>query len=416
VIFANKVFENMKELSKRLYEKNILVGVTGSVALYKTLDLIRLFVKSGAMVRTIMTPSAKRFISPLLFEAITHQTVLHEETESWSCDHNHIQVAQWANLFIIAPISANTLNKLAVGIADTLLLQTALAYPKTLLLAPAANTHMIEHPTTQKSIDVLRQRGAVFAQPLIKQLACNDIGKGAMAEPETIYYESLRLLLSDPFWKNRSVIISGGGTREKIDSVRCISNFSSGKMALSLAYACYMKGSHVTLVTTQPPNFIPQNMRVVLVDSSEEMHRNLQDALDQTVTHHQRPYLLMAAAVSDYRPVTPSCKKLKKKETGQNWTIALTQSPDILTTLIRHQCIMVGFKAETEACIAHRNAKTMLHEKTLDAVCLNVISSENPFGGDETIMTLITHQTEYTFPKMTKIEFAHALLTHLQKL
>lgn len=385
--------------------KNILVGVTGSVALYKTLDLIRLFIKAGAEVRIIMTESAKRFISPLLFEAISQNTVLHEESESWANDLNHIHIGKWADLFLIAPASANTINKLAHGHADTLLLQSALAYPGPLLIAPAANTNMIEHPATQSALQTLQGFGHKIIEPQIKMLACQDIGKGAMAEPQAIFWEASRQLLAVDYWRNRSVIITGGGTREKIDDVRCITNFSSGKMADSLAFAAYSLGAEVTLITTKSNELLyPGEMHLHPAESSIELTNQLQESINASRHAIKTPFLFMAAAISDYVPAQTHKGKLKKDQIGENWNLVLEKNADTLKELDHSGIKSIGFKAETDLDSALLNAEKMLRDKHLDAVCLNVISDSNPFGGDDNQITLITETQQFQFSPSSKFD------------
>ncbi|MBV5278011.1 MAG: bifunctional phosphopantothenoylcysteine decarboxylase/phosphopantothenate--cysteine ligase CoaBC, partial [Campylobacteraceae bacterium] len=200
--------------------KKVLLGVTGSIAIYKSLELIRLFIKAGAKVKVIMSEEAKRFITPLTFEAISQNTVLHVETESWSNELNHIHIGKWADIFVIAPVSVNTINKLSHGIADNLLTQTAIAFNKQILIAPSANTNMMMNPITIESLAKLKTLGYAIVSPQTKLLACNDEGMGALADVEKIFYTSASLLLEESFWKGREVIITGGGTIEKIDDVR----------------------------------------------------------------------------------------------------------------------------------------------------------------------------------------------------
>ncbi|MBP6498201.1 MAG: bifunctional phosphopantothenoylcysteine decarboxylase/phosphopantothenate--cysteine ligase CoaBC, partial [Campylobacteraceae bacterium] len=235
-------------MTRNLLEgKKILLGVTGSIAIYKSLELIRLFIKAGAQVKVIMSEEAKRFIAPLTFEAISQNEVLHVKTESWSNELNHIHIGKWADIFVIAPVSVNTLNKLSHGIADNLLSQTAIAFNKPIVIAPSANTNMMLNPITQESLAKLQSLGYEIVAPQTKLLACNDEGMGALADVEKIFYKSASLLLEDAFWKEKEAIITGGGTVEKIDDVRCLSNFSSGKQAAALALAFYLKGAQVSL-------------------------------------------------------------------------------------------------------------------------------------------------------------------------
>lgn len=402
----------MQSTSDFLSNKHILIGVTGSVALYKTLDLIRLLIKAGADVRVIMTESAKRFVSPLLFEAISQNTVLHEESESWANDLNHIHIGKWADLFLIAPASANTINKLAHGHADTLLLQTALAYNAPLLIAPAANTNMLEHPATREGITKLKAFGHKIIDSQIKMLACQDIGKGAMAEPESIFWEASRQLLTRDYWLNRSVIITGGGTRENIDDVRCITNFSSGKMAESLAFVAYSLGANVSLITTQSnENSYPKNMSIHPVNSSKELSDTLHQIVHAFKHPIKAPYLFMAAAISDYVPELPCEGKLKKEQLGSTWHLTLIQNRDILKNLEHSQLRTIGFKAETDSEMALQNAEKMLREKELDGVCLNIIDEAHPFGGENNQITLLTKHQQIRFDPSSKFEQALKILT-----
>ncbi len=262
----------------KLHGKKILIGVSGSIATYKACELVRLYVKAGADVRVIMTESAKRFVSPLTFEALSANAVLHEETESWSSDLNHIAIGEWADLFVLAPATANTINKLSNGIADNLLLQTALAFDKMMLLCPAANTRMIENPVTVASMKLLKLHRIEVVEPQTKLLACNTVGNGAMADPETIFAVSLKHLFEDEYWKNRRVVVTGGGTIEKIDDVRYLSNFSSGKMAEALVTALYAKGADVCYITSREPQSIPP-VHVIKVESAEDLLTFTEDAL-----------------------------------------------------------------------------------------------------------------------------------------
>ena len=213
-----------------LKNKKILLAVTGSIAVYKALELIRLYVKAGAIVRVIMTDGAKKFINPITFEAISQNKVLDESSENWdkSQDYNHIDIGKWSDIFVIAPASANTINKLSNGLGDNLLLQTALAYPRMKLIAPAANTNMLKNPITQASLKMLKLCNYEIISSVTKELVCKDVGDGAMAEPQDIFDATCKELLKDEYWLNRKVVLSGGGTVEKIDDVRYLSNFSSG--------------------------------------------------------------------------------------------------------------------------------------------------------------------------------------------
>jgi len=249
--------------------RNVLLGVTGSISAYKACEVARAFIKSGASVRVIMTPSSQRFISALTFEALTRERVLREESESWVSDLNHIDIGKWADVFVIAPATANTINKLSKGIADNILLQSALAFNKPLLVAPSANTNMIDNHYTTGSLKMLAVNSVKIISSQSKLLACGDEGDGALAEPIEIFYQTAQKMLIDDFWKDRRVIVTGGGTREKIDDVRYISNFSSGKMANALATALYLRGADVCLISTKEHLNIPKEIYTIDVEDTD---------------------------------------------------------------------------------------------------------------------------------------------------
>ena len=391
-----------------LKNKNILVGVTGSIAIYKTLELIRLYIKAGANVKVIMSDSSKKFITPLTFETISQSQILDDTNESWDKDslYNHIAIGKWADIFVLAPVSANTLNKLSAGIADNILTQSLLAYTGIKVLCPAANTNMIENPLTKKSIQTLQDLGYKLVSPISKELACRDIGNGAMSEIDDIYYATVRYLNKSDYWLNRRVVLSGGGTIERIDDVRYISNFSSGKMASSLALALYLKGADVTLVSTRGFENLPNDIHVIKVESSSDMYENLEHSLRVAkrgkLTYNQEliqktPYLFMVAAVSDYVPNSYEKGKLKKANLGSSWMLELKQNMDILNTLNKEDIVSIGFKAELDANVAQENAQKMMKEKVLDGVCLNIIDEKNGFGSDENQIELMFNDKSVNF-------------------
>lgn len=402
-------------MTRNLLEgKKILLGVTGSIAIYKSLELIRLFIKAGAQVKVIMSEEAKRFIAPLTFEAISQNEVLHVKTESWSNELNHIHIGKWADIFVIAPVSVNTLNKLSHGIADNLLSQTAIAFNKPIVIAPSANTNMMLNTITQESLAKLKTLGYEIVAPQTKLLACNDEGMGALADVEKIFYKSASLLLEDAFWKEKEVIITGGGTVEKIDDVRCLSNFSSGKQAAALALAFYLKGAQVSLITSSD---IAQafDIQTLHVKSSLEMKEALIKTM-QKVDKAKTPYLFMAAAVSDFIPKTPKKGKMKKEELGNSLSLELVANEDILANLDKNGFKVIGFKAEMDAKVALQNAQTMLTKKGLDAVCLNVINEKNSFGSPNNAINFITHHEVFTLPLSSKFEIAQKIVEHSQYL
>ena len=397
-----------------LENKNILVAVTGSIAVYKTLELIRLYKKAGANVKVIMTSSAKKFISPLTFETISQNTILDDTNEDWSTDtiNNHIAIGKWANLFVLAPATANTINKLSNGIADNILLQVALAYPGIKLLCPAANTNMMHNPLTKASLKMLKLCNFKMIDTTTKELACKDIGDGAMAEVENIFHTSCQELLQDKYWKDRKVVLNGGGTIEKIDDIRYLSNFSSGKMANSLATALYYKGADVCLVTTKHTDNIPSEIHTIKVQSATEMLDFVNDAISiakkgklssATLMDNSNielirktPFFFGVAAVSDYTPKFPQNGKIKKDDIGDNWELSLKKNTDILSSIKKDEIITIGFKAEMDKSKAKENAQNMLVSKNIDAVCLNILDDKNNFGSDKNSIELFTQNSTKT--------------------
>lgn len=415
-----------------LKNKKILVAVSGSIAIYKTLELIRLYIKAGAIVRVIMSESAKKFINPITFEAISQNRVLDESSENWdkNQDYNHIDIGKWSDIFVIAPASANTINKLANGIADNLLLQTALAYPRMKLIAPAANTNMIKNPITQASLKMLKLCNFEIISTQTKELVCKDVGDGAMAEPIDIFDATCKELLKDEYWVNRKVVLSGGGTVEKIDDVRYISNFSSGKMAIAMAKALYYKGADVCLVSTRGYENLPNGVHLIKVDSSLEMFEYLTDSIrvakkgvltkptlmdNSTPTLIlKKPYLFMIAAVSDYIPKYAQNGKLKKELIGSEWSLELKENIDILKSLNKDGLISIGFKAEMDKTQAKTNATSMLTRKNLDGVCLNILDTNNTFGSENNEIELILKDKSLT-TKGSKLDVSFEILENLQK-
>ena len=414
-----------------LKNKKILVGVCGSIAIYKTLELIRLYIKAGAIVRVIMTDGAKKFINPITFEAISQNKVLTEDSENWdkNQDYNHIDIGKWSDIFVIAPASANTINALANGLGNNLLLQTALAYPRMKLIAPAANTNMLKNPITQASLKMLKLCNYEIISSQTKELICKDVGDGAMADPVDIFDATCKELLKDEYWINRRVVLSGGGTLEKIDDVRYLSNFSSGKMASSLAKALYYKGADVCLVSSRGYENLPKDIHIIKVESSNEMYEYLVDSLrvakkgvltkptlmdSSTPTLIlKQPFLFMVAAVSDYVPAFPQDGKLKKEFIGTLWNLELKQNMDILKSLDKEGIITIGFKAEMDETTALNSATRMLENKNLDGVCLNILNEENSFGSVNNNIELILKNNSYEF-KGAKLDISLEILEKLQ--
>ncbi|WP_415398449.1 bifunctional phosphopantothenoylcysteine decarboxylase/phosphopantothenate--cysteine ligase CoaBC [Sulfurimonas sp. CS5] len=418
--------------SDLLKDKKILLGVTGSIAVYKSLDLVRLFVKAGADVKVVMSDSAKKFVTPLSFETLTSNQVLDDTNESWVNDHNHIKTTEWADVFVIAPATANTIAKLANAIADNMLLQCALAFAKEKIIAPSANTNMIENPITKANLKMLAIANYETVATQTKELACKTTGDGAMAEPIDIFWQSARALLKEEFWNDRRVIVTGGGTIEKIDDVRYISNFSSGKMASSLATALYCRGADVNLIATRFEENIPQDMHTIDVESSLEMLEYLTDSIriakkgklskaslmrdEQIHLIQKQPYLFMAAAVSDYVPEFIQDGKLKKEMLGESFELSLKQNIDILSSIDKNGITTVGFKAEMAEEAAMKNASKMIDSKEVDAVCLNILKDSSSFGSDRNKIEFITPDKIESLPDANKLSLAFDILNHSKSL
>ena len=400
--------------------KRVLLGITGSIAVYKSLELTRLLIKAGAEVRVIMTDAAKKFVAPLSFETLSRNKVLDESTESWSDDHNHIQIGQWADVFVIAPCTANTIGKLSNGIADNLLTQAALAYPDLKLIAPSANTNMLHNPIIQSALEALKAANYETIGTQTKELACQVKGDGAMAEPLEIFWHTARVLLKEEFWEDRDVIVTGGGTIEKIDDVRYLSNYSSGKMASALAAALFLKGADVNLVSTRRESDLPAIMRKTDVQSSSEMFEQVDGSIRTATETHQEiqksPYLFMAAAVSDYVPANAQEGKMKKEKIGERWPLELEENIDILKNLNKEGINTVAFKAEMDSETAVKNASAMIDKKDVDAVCLNLLKDSSSFGTTDNQIDFITAKEVISLPREDKLSLALRILEKAKEL
>jgi len=412
--------------------KRVLIGVTGSIAIYKACEVVRLFIKANAKVKVVMTKSATKFISPLTFEALTREEVLRDDNEKWSSNLNHIDYSKWADIFIIAPATANTINKLSKGIADNILLQSALAFNKPLLVAPSANVNMIENHYTKGSLKMLGVNDVTIIEPQNKLLACGDVGNGALAKPQEIFYQGAKALLKEEYWDNRRVVVTGGGTIEKIDEVRYISNFSSGKMANALATALYLRGADVCLITTRPHQDIPKDIYVIDVESSEEMYEYLVDALrvakkgkmtkaslnstNPIQIIKKRPFLFMVAAVADFIPKYPQQGKLKKSSLGDEWCLELIKNRDILKSIDKSGVVTIGFKAEMDRERGLESARSMLDSKNIDGVCYNLLNNSESFGTETNSITFITKDKMVNLGERDKLSLSFKILEESKNL
>lgn len=393
-----------------LVGKQIVLGVTGSIAAYKAVSLLRTLLREGAAVRVVMTQSATKFVTPLTFEVLSGHPVSTDVFETHQ-EMKHLSLSEQADAIVIAPATANCLAKSALGLGDDLLSTMLLTAQCPLIMAPAMDGGMWTHPSVTEHVAKLRARGTIVVDPEIGSLASGRIGQGRLAE-ETIILEAIQTAIAPQRdWQGHRILISAGPTQETIDPVRFISNRSSGKMGYAIAEAAQARGAQVVLVTGPTALPHPKGVEVVSVATAEEMMKALSARLAWSTT------VIMAAAVADFRPVHPASQKIRKHgRTGQ--TLELERTADILTSLSAQRTtqLMVGFAAETNDLIAH--AKSKLTEKGLDLIVANDITTlGGGFGSDQNAATLIDRQGVLTeLPLMQKRALADAILNRAQEL
>ena len=345
--------------------KTILIAVSASIAFYKAYELISLFKKEGFRVKVLLSKGLLKFVSKLSFEALADD-VLCEENEDWTSYKNHIHFTRDCDIIVFAPATINSINKLALGIADTLFIQALIAAKAPLIIAPAANTAMLHHFSTQNSLKILEKNGVLIIPSIRKELACKDVGEGALADVFDIFCVAKRELLKEDFFKDKTIIITGGGTKEKIDDVRCISNLSSGKMAKALADAFYFLGARVVFLSSVSFK-VPYE--ILKYESSSELKALLNE-------YKEGDFLLMLAAVSDFLPKKVE-GKIKKASHQNGLVLELSLNEDLLANL-EFKGKKIAFKMETDELNALDNAKTSFLKKNLDMLCLNVLNKQNP--------------------------------------
>ena len=401
---------------KVLQNKRIVLGVTGGIAAYKAAMVCSRLAQAGALVDVVLTEAAQKFITPLTFQALTHRPVYTDMFDIPAGENiPHISLADGADLLVIAPATAQTLAKLAHGLADNLLTAIALATPAPLVLAPAMETDMWRHPATQANIQTLQSWGATLVGPAAGYLASGARGPGRMVEPDEIVGAARVVLARAGDLAGRRVVVTAGGTREAIDPVRFISNHSSGKMGYALAEVARDRGATVTLITTTTlPD--PFGVEVIHLASAEEMKAAVLAAT------RQADVLVMAAAVADFRPATVAGQKIKKKADTQGLTVALVRNPDILAEVAVQKArgagpqVTVGFAAETEDLLA--NAQEKLSRKKLDLIAANDVTARDAgFAVDTNRVTLLSAAgTVEELPLMSKVEVAEAILDRVVSL
>lgn len=395
-----------------LKDKTVVIGVSGGIAVYKTLDVISRLRKLGVNVNVIMTKSATEFVTPLSFQSLSQNYVvcdMFEDPKTW--DVEHISLAKRADVFLIAPATANVIGKIANGIADDMLTTTVMATKAKVLIAPAMNTNMYENPILQRNINTLKELGYNFVEPESGRLACGDTGKGKLASPETIVDEVVKLLSKGQDLKGKSIIVTAGPTVESIDPMRYITNRSTGKMGYSIAKEAIERGADVTLITGPTNLTPPQNLKkLVKIESAKDMYEAVLANLDEN------DVVIKSAAVADYKPKNYSNKKIKKSD--DDLVIELDRNKDIAQEIgkIKNNKILVGFAAETNDLI--ENASLKIKKKNLDFIVANDLTKEGAgFGVDTNIVKIIDKEGNITeYPKMKKEEVANIILDKIKEL
>ncbi len=386
--------------------KKILLGVTGGIAAYKAADLARRLKKAGADVRVILTANGAKFVTPLTFQALTQNPVSMELLDPGQEQQiGHIDLADWAEAFVIAPATANVIARLAAGLADDLLATVALATGARVVIAPAMNVHMWRHPAVRRNLATLREGGALVIEPGEGEMACGHVGEGRLAEVDDLL-DGVSRALTPQDLAGVGVLVTAGPTAEPIDPVRVLSNRSSGKMGFAIASAAWRHGADVTLVHGPVSGALhaPRGLARVAVETAREMRRAVLEAAPKAAV------VIMAAAVADYRPRQAAAKKIKKGK--ERLAIELARTDDILSELGRAKGsrLLVGFAAETDRVI--ENAREKLDRKNLDVVVANDVTAEGAgFGSDTNRITILDREGgEETLPLLAKDEAAEALI------
>lgn len=381
--------------------KNILLGVCGSISAYKACELVRYLQKKGANVKVVMTPQATEFVGKITFQALTGEKV-YVNWNDGETGLEHITVGRWADSFVVAPATGNTIAKVRLGIADDFLTSVALAYGKPIVFAPAMNTKMLENPSTLENVKVLKERGHIFVEPREGVLACGEEGSGKLAEIEDIYLEIVKSMTPQKL-KGKKVLITAGGTREFFDPIRYISNASSGQMGYSLAKMAYAFGAKVVLVSAPSCLSIPSQIKKVDVVSALDMyHMVLEEAKDSDI-------IIMNAAVADFRPKVKSDQKLKKDR--ESLEVELQPNPDILAHLgkiKKNGQVLVGFAAESENIL--QGAMDKMKRKNLDCIVANPV---DVFSKDTYTGVLILPERQFEISSESKEEAAFLIMKNL---
>lgn len=394
-------------MEKILKNKTVVLGVTGSIAAYKIANLASSLVKKGANVHVIMTKNATNFINPITFETLTGNKCLVDTFDrNFEFSVEHVSLAKQADIFMVAPASANVIGKIANGIADDMLTTTIMACKCHKVISPAMNTNMFENPIVQDNLEKLRNYGYEVIDPASGYLACGDTGAGKMPEPTVLESYIMKNIAMEKDMAGKKVLITAGPTMEAIDPVRFISNHSTGKMGYALAKIAMERGAEVTLVTGKTYIEKPDFVKIIDVKSAKEMF----DAVDKEFD--SQDIVIMSAAVADYRPKTVADEKIKKND-GKT-AIELERTDDILGTMSKRKKnqFLCGFSMETEHML--ENSKSKLKKKNLDMICANNLKVEGAgFGTDTNVVTLITENESRQLPIMSKEQVANEILTEI---
>ncbi|KGG81111.1 phosphopantothenoylcysteine decarboxylase [Caloranaerobacter azorensis H53214] len=389
---------------------NIVLGVTGGIAAYKAVDVVSRLKKLGANVDVIMTKSATKFVTPLTFQSLSQNLVtvdMFAEPKKWEVEH--ISLAQKADIFLVAPATANIIGKIANGIADDMLTTTIMATKAKVIFAPAMNTNMYRNPIFKENMEKLKTLGYEFIKPASGRLACGDYGEGKMAEPAGIV-EYIKMHFTKRTLLNKKIVVTAGPTIEKIDPVRYITNFSSGKMGYAIAIEAKKRGADVILISGPTNLDKPDGIKVINVNTTIEMLKAIEEYFNEI------DVLIKAAAPLDYRPEVVSDKKIKKQDGSLN--IKLVRNPDILAYFgkLKKKQILVGFAAETNDVI--ENAIKKIKNKNLDFIVANDVTVKNAgFRSNTNIATIIDNKGNVNdYPQMSKEELAKIILDRVEEL
>lgn len=386
--------------------KNIVLGVSGGIAAYKSCTLVREFVKRGANVDVVMTANATQFVTPLTMETLSNNPVSVDMFATHDRrDVEHVSLAKKADLFVVAPATANVVGKYANGIADDMLTTTLMATTAPVVICPAMNVNMYNSAAYRANVATLKKRGVYFVDAESGFLACGDVGQGRLAEPKEIVVSCERILGQNKQLAGKRVLVTCGATYEKLDDARMITNFSSGKMGAAVVKEALNRGAEVTVVLARHEAEIDGRATIVNVDTTREMLDEVMSRVDQT------DVFVFAGAPCDYRPETVSDSKIK----AENLTVKFVKNPDIAATVgkVKGDKFVCVFSAETDHCL--ENARKKLVKKNADLCVLNDVKNNNVFGSETNKVTLLTADGETSYPEMSKADVAKLILDRVTK-